>query len=157
MLPAGSRAPEFEALDQDDRIRTLAEYLSAGPLLLYFYPADFTPGCTQEACGIRDIHQELVRAGLTLVGVSPQSPDSHRRFRERYSLPFTLLADPDKRVIRAYRAGGPLGLGVRRITYLIGQDQMISGALTADFRIARHMDFVRAAITAATAAGARRD
>ena len=157
MLAVGSRAPEFEALDQDDRIRTLAEFLSAGPLLLYFYPADFTPGCTQEACGIRDIHPELARAGLTLVGASPQSPDSHRRFRERYSLPFTLLADPDKRVIRAYRAAGPLGLGVRRITYLIGQDGLVSGAVTADFRIARHTEFVRAAITAATAAGAHRD
>src|SRR5215472_8971618 len=141
MLAVGSRAPEFEALDQDDRIRTLAEYLSTAPLLLYFYPADFTPGCTQEACGIRDIHQELVRVGLTLAGVSPQSPDSHRRFRERYALPFTLLSDPDKRVIRAYRADGPLGLGVRRVTYLIGQDGMVAGAVTADFRIARHMDF----------------
>jgi peroxiredoxin Q/BCP len=157
MLPVGSRAPGFEALDQDDRIRTLAEFLSAGPLLLYFYPADFTPGCTQQACGIRDIHPELAGAGLTLVGVSPQSPDSHRRFRERYALPFTLLADPDKRVVRAYRADGPLGFGVRRITYMIGQDGVVAGAVTADFRIARHTEFVRAAITAATAAGAPRD
>jgi thioredoxin-dependent peroxiredoxin len=154
MLPVGFRAPDFEALDQDDRIRTLAEFLAAGPLLLYFYPADFTPGCTREACGIRDIHPDLARAGLTLVGVSPQSPDSHRRFRERYSLPFTLLADPDKRIIRAYRADGPLGLGVRRITYLVGQDGIIADAVTADFRINRHTDFVRAAITAATAAAA---
>jgi thioredoxin-dependent peroxiredoxin len=156
MLPVGSRAPEFEALDQDDRIRTLAEYLNSGPLLLYFYPADFTPGCTREACGVRDIHPQLARVGLTLVGISPQPPDSHRRFRERYSLPFTLLADPDKRIIRDYRADGPLGLGVRRVTYLIGPDGIISGAVTADFRITRHTDFVRAAITAATAAGTPR-
>jgi len=154
MLPVGIRAPDFEALDQDDRIRTLAELTSAGPLLLYFYPADFTPGCTLEACGIRDVHPELTRAGLTLVGVSPQSPDSHRRFRARYSLPFTLLADPDRRIIRAYAADGPFGFGVRRITYLVGRDRIIAAAVTADFRIARHTDFVRAAITAATQAGA---
>src|SRR5262245_51735598 len=146
MLTPGERAPEFTLPDQDNRERSLTSLLGDGPLILYFYPADFTPGCTAEACTLRDLHTEIQHAGLRVVGVSPQQPDSHRRFRDKYTLPFTLLSDPDKTVIRMYDVNGPLGIGVRRATYLIDQARTIQDAVLADFRIGRHEEFVRNAV-----------
>jgi len=90
MLKPGKAAPEFALPDQDGREARLSALVSGGPLILYFYPADFTPGCTKEACDLRDLHAQIISSGLTVVGVSPQSPESHRRFREKYGLPFTL-------------------------------------------------------------------
>jgi peroxiredoxin Q/BCP len=148
MLEVGTRAPDFSLPDADGTPQSLAGLLSQGSLVLYFYPADFTPGCTKEACDLRDLHGELVRSGLRVVGVSPQSPESHARFREAHSLPFTLLSDERKAVIRAYDVDGPLGFGVRRATYLIGQDATIKDALLADLRIGRHAEFVRKAAAA---------
>ncbi|HSC08286.1 MAG TPA: peroxiredoxin [Steroidobacteraceae bacterium] len=146
MLTPGERAPEFTLPDQDNRERSLTSLLGDGPLILYFYPADFTPGCTAEACTLRDLHTEIQHAGLRVVGVSPQQPESHRRFRDKYTLPFTLLSDPDKTVIRMYDVNGPLGIGVRRATYLVDQARMIQDAVLADFRIGRHEEFVRNAV-----------
>lgn len=146
MLKSGDRAPEFTLPDQDSRDRSLTSLLGDGPLILYFYPADFTPGCTAEACTLRDLHTEILHAGLRVVGVSPQAPESHRRFREKYSLPFTLLSDRDKTVIKMYEVNGPLGIGVRRATYLIDQGRIIQAAVLADFRIGRHEEFVRKAV-----------
>jgi peroxiredoxin Q/BCP len=146
MLEKGARAPDFELSDQDDRRHTLKSLLADGPLILYFYPADFTPGCTKEACSFRDLHQELMKAKLRVVGVSPQDVDSHRRFADKHHLNFPLLADPDKTVIKAYDLDGPLGFGVRRGTYLIGRDGRIHDAVLADLRIGEHEAFVRAAI-----------
>ena len=146
MLEKGAMAPEFDLPDQDGRRHTLKSLLADGPVVLYFYPADFTPGCTKEACSFRDLHQELLRAKLRIVGVSPQDVDSHRRFADRYHLNFLLLADPDKSVIKTYDLDGPLGFGVRRGTYLIGRDGRIRDSVLADLRIGAHEDFVRAAI-----------
>jgi peroxiredoxin Q/BCP len=149
MIEAGERAPEFSLQDQDGKTWSLADLLADGPLVLYFYPADFTPGCTREACSIRDIHAEIAAAGLRVVGVSPQDSDSHARFASRHNLPFTLLADPDRTAVRAYRVDGPMGIGVRRATFLIGQDGIIRDAVLADLRIGRHEAFIRNAIAAA--------
>ncbi len=146
MIKPGSRAPEFTLPDQDERPVSLQSLLARGPLILYFYPADFTPGCTREACTLRDLHAQILAVGLQVVGVSPQSPESHRRFRERYQLPFPLLSDEDKRVIRAYEVNGPLGFGVRRATFLIGHDGRIESAVLADLKIAEHEQFVRDAL-----------
>ena len=146
MLTKGSVAPEFELADQSGGKRTLSSLLSDGPLILYFYPADFTPGCTKEACSFRDLHQDLVGANLRVVGISPQDTDSHRRFAEKHGLNFTLLADPDKKVIKAYDVNGPLGIGVRRGTYLIGRDGRIRDSVLADFRIGAHEAFVKNAL-----------
>jgi peroxiredoxin Q/BCP len=145
MLAIGSRAPEFTLPDQDDRSISLSTLLNRGPLILYFYPADFTPGCTREACMLRDMHTEILSVGLAVAGVSPQSPQRHTEFREKYKLPFTLLSDLEKFVIKMYDVNGPLGLGVRRGTYLIDQARMIRSAVLADFRISQHEDFVRKA------------
>ena len=146
MLAIGARAPEFTLPDEDGQATSLSNLLRDGPLILYFYPADFTPGCTREACQIRDLHAELHAAGLTVAGISPQSPESHRAFREKYKLPFTLLADVDRFVIKMYGVQGPLGFGVRRATFLIDQARHVQDAVVADFRISQHEAFVRKAV-----------
>jgi len=157
MLAIGVRAPEFTLPDQDDQSISLSTLLHDGSLILYFYPADFTPGCTREACSFRDLHGEIRQAGLELAGVSPQTPTSHRAFREKYRLPFTLLSDVDKFVIRMYDVQGPLGIGVRRATYLIDQTHCIRAAVLADFRIGQHEDFVRRAVALSNAGSTRRE
>jgi len=146
MLETGERAPDFTLPDQDGRERTLTGLLDGEALILYFYPSDFTPGCTREACDLRDLHTQILGASLRVVGVSPQSPESHRRFRDQHSLPFTLLSDEHKAVIRAFGVDGPLGIGVRRATFLIDRGGVIRDAVVADLRIARHREFVENAI-----------
>jgi peroxiredoxin Q/BCP len=146
MLAVGTRAPEFTLPDQDGRDVSLTTLLNRGSLVLFFYPADFTPGCTREVCTFRDLHTELVGRGLSIAGISPQGPESHRAFQAKYSLPFTLLSDPGKSVITMYDVMGPLGIGVRRATYLVDPARHIRDAVLADFRITRHEDFVRRAM-----------
>jgi thioredoxin-dependent peroxiredoxin len=146
MLDIGGRAPEFTLPDHTGQAVSLSTLLRAGSLILYFYPADFTPGCTREACTIRDLHTSIQSVGLDVVGVSPQGPESHRKFREKYNLPFTLLSDTEKVVIKMYDVVGPLGFGVRRATYLIDQSRRIRAAVLADFRIGMHEEFIRKAV-----------
>ncbi len=153
MLKAPARAPEFVLQDDQGTDTSLTDLLQSGPLILYFYPADFTPGCTREACAIRDIHEDLVAVGLRIAGVSPQSPESHARFRKEHDLPFVLLSDPDKVAIKMYDVDGPLGVGVRRATFLVNQDRSIHDAMLADVRISRHEKFIRRAITLRETAG----
>jgi thioredoxin-dependent peroxiredoxin len=153
MLAVGARAPEFTLPDQDGRDISLTSLLNNGPLVLFFYPADFTPGCTKEVCMVRDLWPEIVKRGLNAAGISPQGASSHRGFRAKHSLPFTLLSDRDKSVIKMYEVNGPLGFSVRRVTYLIDQARMIRDAMLADFRIDRHEEFVRRSL--ALSRGAR--
>jgi len=148
MLKNGTKAPEFKLEDQDGKSHTLKSLLAGGPLILYFYPADFTPGCTKEACSFRDLQTDLLKANLRVVGISPQSADSHKRFAEKHGLNFPLLADPDKVAVKAYDLDGPLGFGVRRGTYLIGKDGAILDGVLADLRIGAHEVFVKQAIAA---------
>jgi thioredoxin-dependent peroxiredoxin len=146
MLKTGERAPEFTLPDDSGKDRSLTDFLNAGATVLYFYPADFTPGCTRQACALRDLQSEIKNAGLRVVGISSQSPETHARFRSKYDLPFALLSDEDKEVIKMYGVNGPLGFGVRRATYLIDGSRRIRDAVLADFGIGRHIDFVRKAI-----------
>jgi thioredoxin-dependent peroxiredoxin len=146
MLSVGDRAPEFTLPDETGKDRSLTELLSGGAIILYFYPADFTPGCTRQACTLRDLHADIVHAGLRVVGISPQSPKSHAKFREKYQLPFILLSDEHKTVTKMYGLNGPLGLGVRRATFLVDGSRHVLDAVLADFLIGRHRDFVRKAI-----------
>ena len=146
MIKAGERAPEFTLPDETGKDRSLTELLSSGAIVLYFYPADFTPGCTRQACVLRDLHTEIEHAGLRVVGISPQSPESHAKFRAKYNLPFVLLSDQQKAVIKMYGVNGPLGIGVRRASYLIDGGRRIRDSVLADFMIAKHAEFVRNAI-----------
>jgi peroxiredoxin Q/BCP len=146
MLKPGERAPEFTLPDETGADRSLTGLLSSGAIILYFYPADFTPGCTRQACTLRDLHADILKSGLRVVGVSPQSPTSHARFRDKYQLPFVLLSDEHKTVIKMYGLSGPLGFGVRRATFLVDGGRRIRDAVLADFMIGRHSDFVRKAM-----------
>ncbi len=142
MLDVGATAPEFELPDDQGKLTSLADLLSDGLLILFFYPADFTPTCTAEACAIRDIYPDIQAANATLVGISPQSEASHARFRARYELPYRLLVDRRKAVIRAFGVDGLLGIGVRRVTYLINQEQQIERRMVADFVVHQHICFI---------------
>ena len=155
MLEVGSRAPEFVLTNDEGVEISLTDLLADGPLILYFYPADFTPGCTKEACSIRDIHNDIQSVGLQVVGISPQDEDSHRRFREKHDLPFNLLSDPEKVAIKMYDVDGPFGVGVRRATFLINQDRKIRDAVMADVRIGRHQEFIEKAVILRETAGKR--
>ncbi len=149
MLAAGNRAPDFTAQNQHGLPVALTDLLRTGPLILYFYPADFTAACTREACALRDLHSQLSAAGVSVAGVSPQNAQSHAAFAAKYALPFTLLCDPNKTLARAYDVVGPLGLGVRRASFLIDTSGLIVDAVLADLRIGRHQAFFRKAATAA--------
>ncbi|MBT8091147.1 MAG: peroxiredoxin [Gammaproteobacteria bacterium] len=153
MLQPGAKAPEFVLSDDRGGETTLSDLLQNGPLILYFYPADFTPGCTKEACSIRDIHNDIQSVGLQVAGISPQDIDSHKRFRDEHDLPFLLLSDPDKVAIRMYDVDGPFGVGVRRATFLINQDRKIQDAILADVMIGRHREFIEKAVILRETAG----
>ena len=123
---AGGPAPLFTGKDQDDHPWNLAEVVGKKVVLLYFYPKDDTPGCTREACGLRDRIGELKKDGVEVVGVSFDSAESHRKFREKYSLNFPLLADTDGQIADRYGAWREPGKrGARRVSFLIGLDGKI--------------------------------
>ena len=126
-ISAGGQAPDFTLPDDEGRMHSLSDYRGK-PVVLYFYPKDNTSGCTKEACGFRDDYSAYQEAEVTILGVSPDSSKSHANFRAKYELPFTLLADPDREVIKIYGAWGLKKLygreyeGVMRTTFLIGED-----------------------------------
>jgi thioredoxin-dependent peroxiredoxin len=130
-ISAGQPAPTFTLLDENETERSLSEYRGK-PVVLYFYPKDDTPGCTKEACGFRDDYSAYEQAGVEILGVSPDSPKSHAKFKAKYDLPFHLLADTDKEVCRAYdvwglkKSYGREYEGVFRTTYLIDSDGNIA-------------------------------
>ena len=153
MLNVGDVAPEFILPDENGEEVALTRRLQDSAVILYFYPADFSPGCTKESCAIRDIHDDILSVGMEVIGISPQDERSHRKFKEEHELPFTLLSDPDKIAIRMYDADGPMGFGVRRITYQVSQGQRIQGAVCADLKIGKHSDFIKKAIVLRETAG----
>lgn len=131
MLAVGQKAPDFHALDQNGTPHTLKQYLGK-KVVLYFYPKDDTPGCTKEACNLRDHYQALQAAGYEVLGVSADDVTSHARFAQKYQLPFPLLSDPDKTLLKAYGAWGKKKLygkeyeGPLRITYIIDEKGYIA-------------------------------
>ena len=122
-LKPGDKAPDFALKDADGTIYKLADF-KGKMVVLYFYPKDDTPGCTAEACNIRDNYQRLQDAGLSILGVSYDDAESHDKFRKKYNLPFPLLSDTAKTVAEAYGAKGTFTgfLVAQRKTYLIGKD-----------------------------------
>ena len=131
-MPApGDPAPPFEARDQSGATVRLADF-AGRPLALYVYPADDTPGCTKQACNLRDNLDALREAGIAVVGVSKDDQASHERFADKYDLPFPLLADPDREILEAYGVWGERSLygrtvvGTKRTTFLIGPDGRVA-------------------------------
>ncbi|WP_322791529.1 thioredoxin-dependent thiol peroxidase [Bellilinea sp.] len=152
-ISANIPAPDFELLDETGTPRRLSDYRGR-PVVLYFYPKDDTPGCTKEACSFRDDYSVYEEAGVVILGVSPDSPKSHAKFKEKYNLPFTLLADEEHRVCELYGAWGRKKFmgreydGVLRTTFLISADGTILRVFP-DVKPEGHSKEVLAALEAA--------
>lgn len=130
MLEVGTKAPDFSLPDQDGKVHTLSEY-AGRKIILYFYPKDNTPGCTKQACGFSELYPQFTEQGAVVLGVSRDSVASHKKFQEKYHLNFTLLSDPELKVIQAYgvwqekKNYGKVSMGVVRTTYLIDEKGMV--------------------------------
>lgn len=130
MLEVGTKAPSFALPDQDGNVHTLEEYRGK-KVVLYFYPKDNTPGCTKQACGFAQLYPQFTEKGAVVLGVSKDTVGSHKKFAEKYGLPFTILSDTEKEVIQAYDVWkektmyGKKVFGVVRTTYLIDEEGTI--------------------------------
>lgn len=130
ILKEGNKAPNFKGVDQDGETISLDQY-KGKKIVLYFYPKDNTPGCTAESCNLRDNYDDLLDKGLDVIGVSPDSEKSHKKFIEKHKLPFRLISDPEKEILKLYNAWGEKKLygrvydGVLRKTFIINENQII--------------------------------
>ncbi len=135
MLEVGTKAPDFTLLNQNGEEISLSQYRGQ-KVILYFYPKDNTPGCTKQACGFAQLYPDFVKKGAVILGVSKDSVKSHKKFEEKYQLPFTLLSDSDLVAIQAYDVWkeknmyGKKVMGVVRTTYLINEEGIIEKAYT---------------------------
>jgi thioredoxin-dependent peroxiredoxin len=152
MLAEGEAAPDF-TLESDAGESVSLSSFRGRPVVLYFYPKDDTPGCTKQACGIRDMYGEFERAGAVVLGVSPDQAASHVKFKAKYDLPFTLLADPDHTVAELYGAWGEKRnygktyLGIIRSTFVIDADGTVTKVMH-NVKPTTHADDVLAALAA---------
>ena len=134
MLEKGTRAPEFSLPDENGEIINLSDY-KGKKLILYFYPRDNTPGCTKQACGFGELYPQFGEKGVEIIGISKDSVASHKKFKEKYSLPFTILSDTELQAIYAYdvwkekKLYGKTSMGIVRTTYLIDENGIIIKAL----------------------------
>ncbi len=130
MLEIGTIAPEFALQDQNGNEISLASYRGQ-KVILYFYPKDMTSGCSKQACGFKDLYPQFKERGAVVLGVSADSVQSHKKFEEKFGLPFTLLSDPQREVIKAYDVWkeknmyGKITMGIVRTTYLIDENGVI--------------------------------
>ena len=138
MLKVGDKAPDFTLSDEDGRPVTLSSLVAAGPVLLVFYPRDFSPMCIRQLSMFRDRYSDLAAAGVVLLGISTDELESHRRFRQSLDLPFRLLSDADQTVCHAYDVLGLFGMNTRRVTYVVGRDGRIAGVAKATVRMQTH-------------------
>ena len=135
MLNVGTKAPDFSLQDQNGNERSLSEFRGQ-KVILYFYSKDMTSGCTKQACGFAERYPQFLEKGAVVIGVSKDSVASHKKFEEKYNLPFILLSDPERTVIQAYDVWkekmnyGKPTMGVVRTTYVIDGDGMIAGVFT---------------------------
>ena len=126
----GMKAPVFEAQDQNGTLVRLVDFQGKSSVVLYFYPKDDTPGCTAQACSLRDGFAALKAAGAVILGVSADTSQSHKAFAEKFHLPFSILADPDKRIIGAYGVKMPLLGFAKRVTFLIDRQGIVRKVIT---------------------------
>ena len=137
----GDLVPDFELPDDQGTPRTLSGFLASGPVVLYFYPAAMSPGCTVESCHFRDLAEEFAQAGAQRVGISPDAVDRQREFAARHDFGFPLLSDPDGEVARRFgvrRRFGPLA--TRRRTFVIDTDRRLLAEISSELRMNRHAD-----------------
>ena len=136
MLEAGTKAPAFSLPDQNGNMVSLKDF-KGKRVILYFYPKDMTSGCTKQACSFAELYPQFLEKRVEIIGISKDSVASHKKFEEKYGLPFILLADPEKEVIQAYdvwkekKMAGKVSMGVIRTTYLINEKGIIEKAFGA--------------------------
>jgi thioredoxin-dependent peroxiredoxin len=153
VVTEGEPAPDFTLTSDAGESVSLSDFRGK-PVVLYFYPKDDTPGCTAQACGIRDAYGEFEGAGAVVLGVSPDSVKRHVKFREKYGLPFTLLADPEHEVAERYgvwgekKFRGKQYMGINRSTFVIAPDGTVVRAMY-NVKPAEHADDVLAVLAAA--------
>jgi len=134
MLEKGTKAPEFSLPDENGEIRNLSDY-KGKKLILYFYPRDNTPGCTKQACGFANLYPQFSEKDVEIIGISKDSVASHKKFKEKYSLPFTILSDTELQIIQAYdvwkekKLYGKTSMGIVRTTYLLDENGVIIKAM----------------------------
>ena len=150
-IEEGKKAPAFTLKDAAGKSVKLSDY-AGRDVVVYFYPRDDTPGCTKEACGFRDLWKKFEKRGIAVLGISPDGPEAHEKFAKKYSLPFTLLCDPDKKVLTAYGAWGEKvlygkkSMGVIRSTVWIGPDGKVAKHWKRVPKAEAHPEHVLAAI-----------
>mgnify|MGYP001603830930 CR=1 len=155
-IEEGKKAPDFTLEDQDEKKVTLSGF-KGKDVIVYFYPADDTPGCTKEACGFRDFWKDLQKRGVVVLGVSPDDADSHRKFISKYTLPFTLLSDPDRSMMTAWGAFGKKMMygkeveGTIRSSVWVGPDGAVKKHWRKVADAAKHPEQVLAALQGAEA------
>lgn len=150
MVRIGDQAPDFDLADENGVNRSLHELLADGPVVLYFYPAAMTPGCTAEGCHFRDLKAEFAALGAQRVGVSADDVTKQKQFAEKYDFDFPLLSDGDRRVAEAYgvrRSFGPLP--TKRATFVIGTEGRILDIIKSEVRMSVHADRALKSLAAA--------
>ncbi len=139
-IKVGDKLPDFTLLDQDNKEVKMASVIGTGPLVIYFYPKDDTPGCTIEACSFRDQFAEFQNYGVQIFGISADSPESHRAFKKKYSLPFTLLSDPDREIQNLFGIKKNfLGMIDGRVTYIIDNSGIVVHLFESQIRPKKHI------------------
>jgi peroxiredoxin Q/BCP len=145
-IGVGDKAPDLKLPDQHGKAVTLSTLWKHGPVVLYFYPKDETPGCTKEACAFRDAYEVFSDAGATVVGVSRDSVASHRSFAQNHNLPFTLLADEDGAARERWGVSKTFGLLDGRVTFVIDTRGVVRKVFSSQFLAAKHVDEALAVI-----------
>lgn len=141
MIHTGDTVEDFELKDQTGTSRRLSELLSGGPVVLFFYPAAMTFGCTKESCHFRDLSAEFEAVGAVRVGISVDSVDKQSQFTSEQGLDYPLLSDPEKKVAKQFGVAQGFRLGpVRRTTFVIGQDRIVLAVIHSEFRFGSHAD-----------------
>jgi peroxiredoxin Q/BCP len=146
-MKSGDRAPDFELPDETGTLRRLSDMLASGPVVLYFYPAAMTYGCTKESCHFRDLAAEFQQVGAQRVGISADPVDKQKQFSEKHSFDFPLLSDPDRKVAEAYGVKRAIGLlKVKRTTFVIDRDGTIKDVISSETNMNAHADRALAAL-----------
>jgi peroxiredoxin Q/BCP len=154
MIGVGDRAPDFDVATADGTRIRLADVLARGPLVLFFYPKDATPGCTAEVCSFRDSYAAFTDGGAAVIGISSDSAESHAAFAGRHGLPYPLASDPGGAVRKAYGVPKALGLLPGRVTYVIDRSGIVRSVFNDMFAPQKHVDAALAVLaTLAPAAG----
>ena len=148
-MRTGDLVPDFELPDQNGEARTLSEFLAKGPVVLFFYPAALTPGCTKESCHFRDLAAEFEAVGAQRVGISADPVEKQRTFSDKHTFDYPLLSDEDKRVAAIFGVKRALSiLPNKRATFVIGTDRKVLEVITSEINMAKHADLALQALRA---------